>query len=423
MVSLLIGLGLASHLERRGDVTLLMAGVALQPDGAIRALTPTDRLRSGSRAPAGSGGEQVAAEQQRWLRAGTVPTVSGIGADDLVSGALLDLHTLGRPYGVVVAGWGPAWRYVWPRDAAFTASALARTGHLAEARRTLDFLQSVQGETGEFAARYTPDTRAAPDGRGVQLDGTGWALWALGEVAAQIRDPGQRRALARAYRPLLDSAADAAVRLTATPTGLPPASPDYWEVPERRTTLATCGVLLAGLRRAESLYGELGAALREAASREAADRLEAAVLASFAPAGFPRRLGGSPATVDLGVSFLLPPFAGVDSDQTRAAWRRAPERMARPAGGLAPGGSWRRDGVSWTPTVATYAMVAACVDPAAARHWLRWLAAHRTATGALPEKVRADGAPASVAPLAWTAAAVVIAADQLERGCAGSDHA
>ena len=50
-------------------------------------------------------------------------------------------------------------------------------------------------------------------------------------------------------------------------------------------------------------------------------------------------------------------------------------------------------------------------DEALAR--LRWLDRHRTAAGSLPEKVLPDGQPASVSPLAWTAAAVVITADQL----------
>ena len=35
--------------------------------------------------------------------------------------------------------------------------------------------------------------------------------------------------------------------------------------------------------------------------------------------------------------------------------------------------------------------------------------------GSLPEKVLADGRPASVAPLAWSAAAVVLSADTLGR--------
>ena len=44
---------------------------------------------------------------------------------------------------------------------------------------------------------------------------------------------------------------------------------------------------------------------------------------------------------------------------------------------------------------------------------LRWLDQHRTAAGSLPEKILADGRPAAVSPLAWTAATVVITADQL----------
>jgi len=102
-------------------------------------------------------------------------------------------------------------------------------------------------------------------------------------------------------------------------------------------------------------------------------------------------------------------------DQTvLRAWDQAPVLMARPGGGLAPGGSWRRDGISWTNVTASRAMTAAFIghrDEAMAR--LHWLDQHRTAAGSLPEKVLPNGQPASVAPLAWTAAAVVITADQL----------
>ena len=33
--------------------------------------------------------------------------------------------------------------------------------------------------------------------------------------------------------------------------------------------------------------------------------------------------------------------------------------MARPAGGLAPGAAWKRDGISWTPQTSLYALTAA----------------------------------------------------------------
>lgn len=414
VVQLVVGLGLAGYLQRRGAVALETPGLALTADGSVVSLSAADGLVAGTRVLDRPGTESQVSAQRSWLAAGRVPPTPPAVPPDLVAGALADLHLLTRPYGVAVAGWSPSWRYVWPRDTAFVASALARTGHLAEARAALDFLAAVQAPDGTFQARYTPDGSGVPDDRGTQADGTGWALWALAQVAGQVPAGPDRRTLVADYRGLLDASAAAAAGWAGEG---PPATADYWEVPERQGTLATSAVLLAGLRGAAPLYAELGEDERAELARSAADRLEQATLSRFGPRGFPRRPGGGPASVDLGVSFLLPPFAGVESAAASRAWRRAPQHMGRPAGGLAPGGSWPRDGISWTPTVATYAMAASCVDPAAARHWLRWLAAHRTSAGSLPEKVRADGAPASVAPLAWTAAAVVITADLLDRGC------
>lgn len=165
------------------------------------------------------------------------------------------------------------------------------------------------------------------------------------------------------------------------------------------------------------LKDQLGETSGSAAMQIAADRLRATILSRFGPTGFSRYLGGSPRSVDLGVAFLLAPFAGVSDTSARTAWSAAPRWMHRPAGGLAPGGSWRRDGISWTPTVGTMAVTAACTSPNQAVTWLNWIAAHRTVAGAIPEKVLADGRPASVAPLAWSAAASIIAVDELQHGC------
>lgn len=370
----------------------------------------------GTRVLAGAGSAAAVTAEQAWLAAGTVPSVPELGADsDLVRGALLDLHILTTTYGVPVAGWTGPWRYVWPRDAAFAAVAFARTGHGDDAERVLAFLGRVQPASGVLQARYLPDGTGVPDDRGVQLDGVGWALWAAAGVAEALPRE-QRAAFVARHRPLVDRSTGAALTAIPGPSGLPPASPDYWEVRERRTTLATAAILRAGLEaaaRLETTAGDERAADRAAAG---AARVTRAIESHFAPRGYPRRLGGSAGSVDLGVAFLLPPFADAVDPDVHARFRTAPAVLARPAGGLAPGGSWKRDGVSWTPTTATWALVAASSgDRTQAVDRLIWLQDHRTMAGSLPEKVLADGRPAAVAPLAWTAAAVVLTADRLSR--------
>ena len=412
------GVVLARVAPQDADVPLYATTVAVGPGGVVDEVpVGAGSTVPGTRVLAGPGSAAAVADEEAWLAAGTVPTVAGLGPDsDLVRGALLDLHVLTRTYGVPVAGWTGPWRYVWPRDAAFAAVALARTGHLDDARRVLDFLGRVQPASGVFQARYLPDGSGVPDDRGAQLDGVGWALWATAGVADAL-PPAQRAAFVAEHRTLVARSTAAALAAIAGPTGLPPASSDYWEVPERRTTLATAAVLRAGLEaavRLETAAGDDAAASRAAAGEA---RLASAIARDFAPGGYPRRLGGRAGSVDLGVAFLLPPFAATVDPVARARFATAGAALARPAGGLAPGGSWKRDGVSWTPTTATWALVAASSgdrDQAVAR--LGWLQAHRTADGSLPEKVLADGRPAAVAPLAWTAAAVVLTADALSRG-------
>ena len=101
-----------------------------------------------------------------------------------------------------VAGYSEPWRYVWPRDGAIMAVAYAQTGHRAEAGRILDFLQRSQPDDGVFQARYRPDGSGPPDERGTQLDGTGWALWALRQLGAGASTADQA-SLARRYAPLV----------------------------------------------------------------------------------------------------------------------------------------------------------------------------------------------------------------------------
>ncbi len=413
LVVMISSSSLVAHRNSDTAIPLDAVTVAVGPGGTPVEVAAADALVTGSRVLAGMpDSRELAREQAAWLAAGTVPQVGGLDSD-MVAVALLDLHVLSRPYGVPVAGWSGPWRYFWPRDSALVAAALARTGHTADAERIVDFLQRVQPESGLFQARYLPDGSGVPDARGIELDGVGWALWATGQLAAELptRD---RTALVQRHRRLLDQSTKAALTLIDNPSSLPPPSADYWEVKETKPTLATAAVLCAGLEAAAELYRILGDGHAADNAAAGAHRLRAAIRSTFGKNGYPRRVGGRGDSIDLGVDFLLPPLGSSVDAEVVHAWEQAPLVMSRPGGGLAPGGSWRRDGVSWTNVTASRAMTAAFLgrrDEALA--WLRWLDQHRTAAGSLPEKVLPDGQPASVSPLAWTAAAVVITAGEL----------
>lgn len=307
------------------------------------------------------------------------------------------------PQGAVVAAPVSIWRYVWPRDAAFAAAALSAVNLADEALGVLGNLASWQRADGGFEARYTSSGRV-PDHRPAQADGAGWFLWAAGRLladgvsAADLRDR-LGAPLARAASRLLE--------ITDTPSHLPAASPDYWEVSETVLTLGTAAPVLLGLEAATALTRagiDLGGPAQALAERVAAVR--SAMERNFAPA-WGRHLRRN--DVDATIALVLPPFTQPLTG-ARAVRQTATERMRRPAGGLAPGAGWRDDGVSWTPETALMAWSALSLGmEEEGTRLLAWLEAHRTAAGALPEKVLADGAPAGPAPLAWTCALILLA--------------
>lgn len=401
---------------RTVTIDLYAEGVVATADGPRSVPAGADPdLHPGTRVLVDDGStedEALAEEQRAWLAAGDVPGADGPYAD-MVTDALLDLRTLVLDDGAAVAAWTPHWRYVWPRDASFVAVALARTGHGDDALDVLGFLAGVQAADGSFQARYLPDGSGdVPDDRAAQTDGTGWVLWAAAEVVAAA-EPGARQATAEQLAPLVRRAAAGAVALVAD-ADLPAPSPDYWERPEGELTLGTVAPLLAGLEAAGGVLTLLGDDEAAAATAASAARTRAAVEREFGDeTAYGRYAAGSVA--DAASAFTLPPFQPAPLTGATEAWQASAATMARPAGGLAPGAGWRRDGISWTPQTSLYALTAAANgDAAGARDRLDWLDAHRTAMGALPEKVLADGSPAAVAPLAWTAACVVLAVGTLE---------
>jgi len=326
---------------------------------------------------------------------------------DMAETALADIETLCFPNGAAVAAGSPYWRHVWPRDASFMAAALVLVGRRDRAARILSYLAHVQEPDGTWQARYLPDgSGGVPDARGTQLDGNGWFLWAtwLLQTAAGSARPADDVA---SLWPSARRALLAAIAATEHESGLVTPSQDFWEVDLSEPTLGVAAPLLLGLRTGALLAEAAGdAALAATAGARAVD-LARAIDAQFSP-DFPRRLGdgGEP---DASVAFLLPPFA-LAREHVSAAWASALSRMRLANGGLKPGVEWLDDETAWTPQTSLFALTASYLGKdEVADELLRWLDAHRTRLGCLPEKVTAKGLPAAVAPLPLTGATVLLA--------------
>lgn len=222
-------------------------------------LAPSSRLTTAVSAPA-----EVVQRSRRFWEA-TAAWRGRVGAEpspevpeslvSLADSALHDLWVLTDQLPAPVAAWTPYWRYVWPRDAAFCAAALARIGHAEKALEVLEHLQSLQRPDGWFEARYVPGTEQAPDDRPRQFDGTGLLLWAASEVwgSAEI---SRRGAVADRLAPLISTSQQTLLEVTRAGERMPPVSPDYWEVRERSVTLGIMASTLAGLRGAHTITGE-----------------------------------------------------------------------------------------------------------------------------------------------------------------------
>lgn len=404
---------------------LLSAGVAVDAQGQVHevpaldaaeqrfvagssvlATRPTSSVASVLRRPdpqPADAGARVEADRA-WLAAGTVP---GQGSDfgPMAQRALLDLRALTTDQGASAAAWRPYWRAVWPRDASWVAAAFAATGHPKDALAVLGFLGRAQRDDGTWAARYRLDGAPVRDGRPDQLDATGWVPWAVWFVHAITGAE-----VAGLWDVVRRSADAAAVSLQ--PDGLPRASQDYWENSTDERTLDTAAALRAGLRAAVALARERGADVESRRWTAASRRLERGLARTFAPRGYPRTARGG---ADAAVAFLAPPFGDADA-RVRLAIATSAARLAGPNGGLLPGTRWSgAASVTWTPQTAAMALAEVTTGQRSlAVVRLHWLDDHRTALGALPEKVDGFGRPASVAPLAWTAASTLLALHALD---------
>ena len=384
------------------DTSVLHApgGVYLAP-GRIKPLTSTisSCLRT------------IVQDEQHWVRSGFVP-----GADQqqraIATRALLDLYLSVRPNGAVIAGWSPGWDYAWPRDSSWVATALADTGHPAEAFKIMTFLERVQPGSGIWAARYSPDSgEPVRDGRPVELDADGWVPWAVWSWLVAARQAGDRlvrQELTQLWPMVVAPADPAGGPRSLTEDGLPVPAMDYWE-DSVQVTLGTAAPLLVGLRAAADIARQQGDDTKARLWAGAAARLSTGISAGFSKYGFPR-VAFDHSGIDAAVTFLGPPFADPDSAVRRAV-AIAQKSLDQTDGGLRPGTSWSgAPEVAWTAETAFFALFDAATGQRPLSDVLvAWLAAHRTSLGELPEQVNGTSRPVSVAPLAWTDAVLLLA--------------
>ena len=364
------------------------------------------------------------------------PTDSAdLARPELIRDALADLDALTLPDGATLAGWDGPWRFVWPRDASFVAAARCSVGQYAEADKVLGFLNRIRPSAGRWAARYSaPDGEEPQDGREPQLDGSGWVLWATwfcAETRAKSDERSGAATVAYSGTPLAEYWAmvkESGNQIVAElgDDDLPAASPDYWERSESKVTLGTIAPLITGLRSGLAIAAALNRSTEVPSWQGALERLSKATDRKFGP-DYPRTPAEAVSFVEPGVepvgvqggadaivAVLGPPFAPARDVVTKAI-ERTRDVLTQPNGGVTPGEQWRTDGVSWTPQTALFALSAAARgDRSTADDLLAWLNAHRTPTGSLPEKVNRDLKPAGEAPLAWTAALVVLTASALD---------
>lgn len=255
-----------------------------------------------------------------WLASGRVPGTS-TERRAAAERALLAMRALLRPNGAVAAGWSDGWKYSWPRDSSFVSAAFAHTGHDAEAYRILGYSAATQRADGTWEARTKLDGSGPPDARSAQLDANGWVPWATWQWY-QEAPPATRRARLATLYPMIRKAADhAAASLRAD--GLPPASPDYWELTTATANIGTAAPLLAGLNAAADLAREANRPQDADRWTRAARRLSAGISTRFLPLGYQRTVDGRHGR-DSAVAFMAPP-----STKPPPAW---PARWTPPTG-------------------------------------------------------------------------------------------
>ncbi len=168
--------------------------------------------------------------------------------------------------------------YMWPRDAAISAQALAKAGDFNASKRFFEFCNDVISPQGYFMHKYRPDkslgsswhpwTRAGKPELPIQEDGTALiihSLWTHFELSKDLEF------IEGIYNSLIKNAAEFMLNYRDKKTGLPKPSYDLWEMKfgvHTFTAASVYGALTVAGRFAKLLGKEKSASRYNQAAEE-----------------------------------------------------------------------------------------------------------------------------------------------------------
>ena len=341
----------------------------------------------------------------------------------------------------IVRFGGDTYSYMWGRDGAFVAAALARAGYPEVCRPFFAFCGRVAAKGGYLLQHYNPDGSVASnwhawlvDGQEVlpiQEDSTALLLWALWVHYEASRDIEYVRPL---YEAFILKCADFLVAYRDSETCLPKPSYDLWEERFGIHTF-TVAAVVAGLRAASKfaeVFQDLGRAARyQAGADEVASAARIHLFdvsqGRYARSGY-RTLDGYSLDPVIDASLLglvtLATFPADDISVARTV-RAVEEQLLSqtPIGGVARyfNDNYQRADdvppeVAGNPWFISTLWLADCrIASATTLEQLReavpsleWCVRNALPSGVLAEQVHPlDGSPLSVSPLTWSHSAFV----------------
>lgn len=368
---------------------------------------------------------------------------------DLFSRSLLILRTQIDNGGAIVAAndtdiisfGGDTYSYMWGRDGAFVAAALAKSGYTEVCQRFFNFCSTILSENGYMFQHYYPDGAVASNWHAwvqngeeilpIQEDSTALVLWALWEHYKSAKNIEFVKNL---YSSLIVKSADFLVSHRDPETRLPLPCYDLWEERWGVHTF-TVSAVIAGLKAAALFAQTFNDEERVVTYQKAATEIQEALgrylyhpqLKRFARSGY-RTTGGytldEVADISLAGLFSLDVFDAKDPRvaQTMEALRKELWNQT-PVGGCA---RYHNDlyqlvtppspeiiGNPWF--ISTLWLGEYCIRKAEnidqlheALPYLEWCATNALPSGVLAEQIHpTNGSPLSVSPLTWSHSAYV----------------